>query len=125
MYTRGMSAADDQATIASVTANLEETYQNLRAASTSIAGLLSLGRATCDEVVAYNVWALAVYNSQRGMLDALRGAGEQGVPALPTYPTLFAWNGVDGADALTIDCSTGQPTMAAKGRPAASASSVS
>jgi hypothetical protein len=85
--------------------NLEATYQSLRQAAANISGLLQVGRATCDEVRAYNLWALAIYNTQRGMLTALRSGGEPNVPELPPNPTLFAWNGVEGADALNVDCS--------------------
>ncbi len=90
-----------------ITDNLESTYQNLLRAYASISGLLAVGRATCDEVRAYNLWALATYNAQRGMLATLRAEGEQNIPDLPPNPSLFAWNGVDGNDAINIDC-TGQ-----------------
>lgn len=90
-----------------ITDQLEATYQNLRVAASNLSGLLNVGRATCDEIKAYNLWALATYNAQRGMLDTLRAEGEQGVPDAPEYPTLFAWNGLTGEDAVNFDC-TGQ-----------------
>lgn len=92
-----------------ITDQLEATYQNLRLAASNLSGLLNVGRATCDEIKAYNLWALATYNAQRGMLDTLRAEGEQGVPDAPEYPTLFAWNGLTGEDAVNFDC-TGQET---------------
>lgn len=99
-----MSDADDVKTI---TDALEATYQNLRVAAANISGLLGLGTATCDEVKAYNLWALATYNAQRGMLQTLTANGEQNIPDAPAYPTLFAWNDQQGEDAVYIDC-TGQ-----------------
>lgn len=96
-----MATADD---VKKIAAALEATYQSLRRTAANISGLLAVGRATCDEIKAYNLWALAVYNTQRGMLTALRAAGEPGVPDLPPLPTLFAWKGVSGAEAWKIDC---------------------
>lgn len=97
--------ADDSARVKLITDNLESTYQSMRRVASNLAGLLHLGRATCDEVRAYNLWALALYNEQRGMLETLRQAGQQGVPALPMNPTLFTWKNVRGEDAWKIDCS--------------------
>lgn len=103
----------DQATqLKTIADNIEGMYQALRRAAGNIAGLLQAGRATCDEVRAYNLWALATYNTQRGMLATLRANGEQGVPELPQAPTLFTWRGQQGADAWKVDCS-GQPTSLA------------
>lgn len=95
--------AADPAVVKAITQNLETTYTSLRAASNNIAGLLNAGRATCDEVQAYNLWALSTYNLQRGMLETLRAAGEI-VPTLPNYPTLFAWRGQAGTAAINFDC---------------------
>jgi hypothetical protein len=88
-----------------ITDQLEATYQALRVAAANISGLLSMGVATCDEVKAYNLWALATYNAQRGMLATLAANGESGVPALPAYPTLFVWADQSGEDAVNVDCS--------------------
>lgn len=96
--------ADQTQRLKTISDNLEASYQSMRRAAGSIAGLLQVGRATCDEVRAYNLWAQALYNTQRGMLETLRANGEQGVPALPPNPTMFAWRGVSGADAWKIDC---------------------
>lgn len=99
----------DQATqLKTIADALEGTYQALRRAAGNIAGLLQLGKATCDEVKAYNLWALAIYNTQRGMLASLRAGGEPNVPDLPPAPTLFAWRGMRGQDAVNFDC-TNQP----------------
>lgn len=88
-----------------ITNNLEATYQSLRQAAANISGLLAVGQAVCEDVQAYNVWALAVYNGQIGMLQTLTANGEPNVPALPAAPTLFAWNGLSGQDAINFDCS--------------------
>lgn len=100
---------DDATRLKTISDNIEGMYQALRQCASNIAGLLQAGRATCDEIKAYNLWALATYNTQAGMLDTLRANGETGIPDLPTAPTLFVWNGVDGSDAWSIDC-TGQPS---------------
>lgn len=87
-----------------VTDNIEATFQSLRKTAASLSALLAVGRATCDEIKAYNLYALAVYNTQRGMLTQIRAAGETSVPELPPYPTLFTWKGVTGDNAWKIDC---------------------
>lgn len=96
--------ADQAQRLKTISDNLEASYQSMRRAAGSIAGLLQVGRATCDEVRAYNLWAQALYNTQRGMLETLRANGETNVPALPPTPTMFAWKGVTGADAWKVDC---------------------
>lgn len=88
-----------------ITSNLEATFQSLKQAAANISGLLAVGQAVCEDVQAYNVWALAVYNGQIGMLQTLTAAGEPNVPPLPQAPTLFAWNGVSGQNAINFDCS--------------------
>lgn len=113
--------ADNAQRLQEISANIEKMYQALRRAAANISGLLSLGRATCDEIKAYNLWALATYETQRGMLATLRANGERGVPELPTAPTLFTWRGVAGAEAWRVDCSgeakslAGAMTRALKG----------
>lgn len=97
--------ATEQEQVKRITNNIEEAYQALRRVAANVSGLLAVGRATCDEVKAYNLWALAIYDAQRGMLTHLRSIGEKGVPELPSYPTLFAWKGVTGENAYKIDCS--------------------
>lgn len=98
--------AADSDRVQQITNDLQASYESLQSSSSNISGLLSMGVATCDEIKAYNLWALATYNAQRGMLATLRANGET-VPELPPYPTLYAWNDVQGEDALNIDC-TGQ-----------------
>ncbi len=66
--------ADTATRVQTITANLEQTFQNLRLAARNISGLLATGKATCDEVQAYNVWALATYQAQIGMANALQTA---------------------------------------------------
>lgn len=87
-----------------ISANLEGAFQALRQVAKNISMLLAAGRATCDEVKAYNLYALSLYNTQRGVLAKLRAAGEKDVPEVPPFPTLFAWKGVTGSDAWKIDC---------------------
>ena len=94
--------------IQKISANIETAYQSMRRAARNITALLAVGRATCDEIKAYNLWCLALYNTQRGMLTSLRAAGEVNVPELPGYPTLFAWRGYTGEDAWRIDCNAEQ-----------------
>lgn len=96
--------AMDPAQVKQITDALERTYQSLRKAVVGLSTLVQTGRATCDEVKAYNLWALAVYNAQRGMLTTLRAAGEPNVPSVPAAPTLFVWKGITGANAWKIDC---------------------
>lgn len=97
--------ADEATLVKTIADNIEETFKSLKRAASNIAGLLQVGRATCDEVRAYNLWALSIYNEQRGMLEAARRAGNTGLPALPPSPTLFVWKGVRGEDAWKINCS--------------------
>jgi hypothetical protein len=97
--------------IQKITNDLEAAHQALRRAARNISGLLAVGRAACDEIKAYNLWALALYNTQRGMLTSLRAAGENNVPELPPYPTLFAWKGVAGSEAWRIDCNAGEQNL--------------
>jgi hypothetical protein len=99
-----MADADSEQ-VKRITQNIEETYQALRKTARNLSGLLAVNRATCDEIKTYNLYALAVYHTQRGMLTTLRAAGETGVPELPPSPTLFAWKGVSGDQALMVDCS--------------------
>lgn len=94
-----------------ITNNIEGTWRALRRAAANIAGLLQAGRATCDEVRAYNLWAVATYNTQRGLLATLRANGETGIPELPPAPTLFAWKGVQGADAWKINCTAATSSL--------------
>lgn len=99
--------ATDAERLNTISQGIQTTWELLRRAAANIAGLLQMGKATCDEVRAYNLWAIAVYNTQRGILATMRANGEQGIPELPAAPTLFAWNGVSGDQAYNIDC-TGQ-----------------
>lgn len=103
--------ATDSERVQKIAADLEAAHQSLRRTARNITGLLQVGRAACDEVKAYNLWALSLYNTQRGMLTSLRAAGEKNVPELPAYPTLFAWRGVSGADAWRIDCNASEQTL--------------
>lgn len=98
-----MADSDD---VKTATDQLQATYENLRQCAANISGLLQAGEATCDEVQAYNLWALATYNAQVGLIQTIKAAGEgQGMPDAPDYPTLFAWLGQSGESAINIDCS--------------------
>lgn len=103
-------ATDAQAVrLQNITNDIEAMSKALKRAAVNIASLLQAGRATCDEVKAYNLWALATYDTQRGMLVQLRATGQAGVPALPATPMTFVWNNVQPAQAHTISCA-GQPS---------------
>ncbi len=101
--------ADQAQRLKAIADGIERTWQAMRRSAANISGLLAVGKATCDEVRAYNLWALAVYNTQRGMLATLKANGESGVPELPAAPTLFTWKGMSGADAWKVSCD-GQPS---------------
>src|SRR5690349_4434246 len=104
-----MATQEQTEQVKRITESLENTYQNLRKVARNISGLLAVNRATCDEIKAYNLYAMSVYDAQRGMLTNLRANGVTDAPALPQSPTLFAWKGVAGEDAFTINC-TGEET---------------
>ncbi len=86
----GDDTADQAARLKVISDNLEATYQSLRQAAASISGLIQAGQATCEEVTAYNLWAQAIYNTQRGMVASLRAGGEADVTE-PQPPTMFAF----------------------------------
>lgn len=96
--------ASEAERLQAITNNIESLYQAMRRAAGNISGLLQVGQATCEEVRAYNLWARATYNTQRGMLATLRASGQSSVPELPPNPTLFAWRGVSGEAAWQINC---------------------
>ena len=87
-----------------IATQLEASYQAMKRASSNIAGLLQQGKATCEEVKAYNLWAVAIYQTQRGMLATLRANGQPEVPELPPNPTMFALRGVPGEEAYRVNC---------------------
>lgn len=96
---------------------LDATDKLMQSAARSISGLLNAGRATCDEVKAYNLWALGTYNAQRGMLATMRAAGQPNVPTLPPAVQVFGWRGHSGNDAINVDCeSEGKPLSDANAR---------
>lgn len=103
--------ATDAQRLQTIAHNIEILYQQMRRAAAAIAGLLQLGRATCKEVRAYNLWALACYNTQRGMLATLRANGEPNIPELPPYPTMFTWKGFSGENAWNIDCDSAENNL--------------
>ncbi len=119
-----MATQDEiNATVKKITDNIEATYQSIRKVARNLSGLLAVGRATCDEIKAYNLYAVAVYDTQRGMLATLRAQG-QNVPTLPPSPTLFAWKGVSGEQAYQIDCTKEAPNSLQGALAAAVASSA-
>lgn len=110
--------ADEATRLKAVSDELEATYQLLRKAAANISGLVQLGKATCAEIKTYNLFALAIYNVQRGMLDTLRASGQSDAPVLPTAPTLFAWKGIQGIDALQMNCEQGTQDLSGASFPA-------
>lgn len=106
-----MADTNEQALrIQTITKNLEAVRDSLKRASSHITGLIRVGRATCQEVKTYNIWALGLYNLQIGMLQKLRELGED-VPSLPAQPTYFSWKGVQGQQAVMIDCGGGDQSL--------------
>lgn len=103
--------AQRAARIKSLTDALDAAYKSTRVAATKISGLLQFGKATCDEVRTYNLFALGIYDMQKSMLATLRAVGQTGLPNLPTQPTLFAWKGMSGFDALNFPCGSKTATL--------------
>jgi len=103
--------AQRAARIKSLTDAIEAAYKSTRVAQTKISGLLQFGKATCDEVRTYNLFALGIYDMQKSMLATLRAIGQTGLPNLPTQPTLFAWKGMSGFDALNFPCGAKASTL--------------
>jgi len=102
-----MADTNEQALrIKTITDNLEKVHDSLKLAVSHITGLVRVGRATCQEIKTYNIWALGLYNLQFGMLQKLRELGEH-VPSLPPQPTYFSWKGVQGQQAVMVDCGGG------------------
>lgn len=101
---------EQAAQVKRITDNLEATYQSLRKCAANISTLIAANQATCDEIKAYNLYALSVYQTQQGILSQALAAGEN-VPSQPAFPTLFAWKGVDGAQAYQMDCSSSPQSL--------------
>lgn len=91
---------DLTATIASI----EATYQSVRQTAATVALMYQQGQATCETIRDYNLMAIAVYNTQVGMLAALTAAGQDGVPAAPPAPTLFNYTDASGNTAPLVSC---------------------
>jgi hypothetical protein len=103
--------AQRAARVKSLTDAIDAAYKSTRVAATKISGLLQVGKATCDEVRTYNLFALGIYDMQKSMLATLRAIGQTGLPDLPTQPTLFAWKGMSGFDALNFPCGSKASTL--------------
>lgn len=98
-------ALDAESTrVKTITDNLEASYRDMQAAASDITSLISAGKATCNEVRTYNLYALSIYSTQQGMLATLKAAGQENVPDLPPQPTLFTWRDRPGEEAQLIDC---------------------
>ncbi len=102
--------AEQARVVKATTNNIETGYQALRKASANIQTLLYAGQATCDDLKAYNLWALAIYGTQQTMLATLRATGVS-APQSIAYPTLFTWKGVPGAQAWQINCNPSTNTL--------------
>jgi len=89
------------------TAYIDQTRENLRVMAKHITLLLGAGRATCAQLKAYNLFAISIYETQRGMLAQLRAQNVAGLPESVPAPTLFAWKGVPGEKAILFDCGSG------------------
>jgi hypothetical protein len=96
---------DAQKTAEEVTTAVENAWNTVRRAARSVSLLYAQGAATCQDVKTYNLLALAVYESQKAMLEFFRAQGVTGLPALPPSPTLFNWKTTLGKDSALLDCS--------------------
>lgn len=97
--------ADTTARLKTIADGLETGFQSLRHVATGIVGLLQIGRASCAQIEQYNLQALAVFNTQRGLLDVLRSHNHE-LPELPA-PTIFVAKGpvtcVSGKTLIALD----------------------
>lgn len=99
-------------TVQNTAANIQRAYLALQKAKANISGLLAVGKATCDDVKAYNLWAIAVYNTQLSLLATAKTAGDaQGLPTSISRPPLVMWNGVSGESAWKINCNPATNTL--------------
>lgn len=75
--------------LVATTQAIELTYQSVKRTAATISLMYQQGQATCSTVRDYNLMAIAVYNTQAAMLQALTAAGQTGLPSAPPAPTLF------------------------------------
>ena len=99
-----MTEAEKVANVTQTLANIETMYQAVRRQALAISVLYARGSASCVTVRDYNLLALAVYGTQKAILASLTASGAEGLPSLPTSPTLFTWNGVIGENAVVVQC---------------------
>lgn len=101
-----MSEASNAATLKRLTDQLEAAYQQARALSNRMKQAISAGRATCQDIVAYNLLVSAIYNTQKGILTTIRAMGGS-APALPITPTYFTIGGGVVGSSPSISCGSG------------------
>lgn len=99
---------DQSAALQRITGNVENGYQAMVRSKTALSVLIAAGKATCQEVRAYNLYTTAIYNFQKATLATMRGAGQSDVPEKPPAPVYVMWKGVTGDKALNIDCAQAQ-----------------
>lgn len=87
-------------------ANVEAAYQSNAKARTALSGLLAVGRATCQDVVAFNLATKAIWAYQASVAGIIRANGGD-APQVPP-PIYIAWRGVAGDQAVDIDCASAQ-----------------
>lgn len=88
-------------------ASVEAAYRENTRCRTALSGLINVGRATCQDVVSYNLATKAVYAYQASVCGIIRANGGN-APVVPP-PEYIAWRGVAGDAAVDIDC--GSPQM--------------
>lgn len=97
-----MSTAAQVQTVKAITENMERGYQAVQRAGNNLRSLLAIGKARCEDLKAYNSWAIAFYHDQEAILDTARQAGEPSVPFAPPMPRLFT--SANGRVGRLINC---------------------
>lgn len=92
--------------IQTMMANVEAAYQSNAKARTALSGLLAVGRATCQDVVAFNLATKAIWAYQASVAGIIRANGGD-APVVPA-PLYIGWRGVQGDAAVDIDCGSAQ-----------------
>lgn len=90
---------------------IESSRLRLKNIAKNLEVLVKAGRATCEELRAYNLWALAVYQTNKGQLQVARNAGATNLPILPPSPALFVYRGIGGQNAASFPCDNNPKTL--------------
>lgn len=87
-------------------ANVEAAYQESLKARAALSVLLTVGKATCRDVVQYNLATKAIWAYQASVCGIINASGGS-APVVPP-PYYLGWRGVSGDAAVDIDCSSAQ-----------------